>query len=333
MRLPAPVAYVAGTTRVLDEAAEGEEADAKRQRLWEVDSVGLPDPLVTAVAASMADVEATAARPVDGRQLCHFFARGSCAFGQQCRFRHYGGPELEAGGSGAQPCVFFAQGRCNRGAACTFSHDTAGVAVAGQTPPLCSFYLRGQCLRGRGCLFSHGNEGRPEPCRHFAAGHCRNGGACPFEHTPGAAPGLPAVSAAAGLQFFDAEGKEAEQEAPGGAAPRTGRDILRKYSASSLAWARGHEVRVKAFRGGRGRARGRGSGAGGAGGVAAKEAAGPQGAEDEVQVVSESEAEPAPAPADGCEGEAGAVVVQSEGESEPAEDNNEGRLATADPYM
>jgi hypothetical protein len=51
------------------------------------------------------------------KQLCLFFLKGSCAFGDECNFLHEQQP------SSVPLCSYFLKGRCKFGATCIYSHQ------------------------------------------------------------------------------------------------------------------------------------------------------------------------------------------------------------------
>eukprot|EP00933_Yihiella_yeosuensis_P080321 TRINITY_DN93739_c0_g1_i1.p1 TRINITY_DN93739_c0_g1~~TRINITY_DN93739_c0_g1_i1.p1 ORF type:complete len:333 (+),score=66.75 TRINITY_DN93739_c0_g1_i1:52-999(+) len=211
--------------------------------------------------------------------LCRFFlSPGGCAYGAACRNRHEEGGSVPA----KAECVFFAQGRCTRGESCVFAHTSRdfdladGVAAveentseSAEVPP-CIFFMRGECKRGKQCLFPHigsskasGSTTSPkcsdeasELCRHFNTPRgCRNGDACRFIHSA-------EEPVHTSLTFFDpygeaedaadgqrsramGEGSLAGDDATSDAKPRSAKDILKKYSASSVGAAAGADVRIR----------------------------------------------------------------------------------------
>lgn len=63
------------------------------------------------------------------KQPCAKFARGSCPYGDVCKFSHGDTPSPMK----APPCHFFAKGKCHRGFNCKYSHDTTAPAAAPQS--------------------------------------------------------------------------------------------------------------------------------------------------------------------------------------------------------
>jgi len=174
-----------------------------------------------------------AASTLEQLQPCRFFALGACALGRRCRFAH---PTDQA--PTAPPCRFFKSGQCSRGDSCTFYHDTAVAGVDTSGTP-CRYYAMGSCRRGNSCLFSHDATARhafnqAEGCWHFEAGHCWNGDACPYPHS------RPVDAVRQALPVEDATMSATPTE--------SGSSILRKYSSTNLARAKGHEVLVRGRR-------------------------------------------------------------------------------------
>ncbi|KAI5859778.1 hypothetical protein GGS23DRAFT_583590 [Durotheca rogersii] len=61
------------------------------------------------------------------------------------------------------PCLYFARGTCARGDACRFSHDRTATPAAPPAPPrhrgVCRFFANGHCKKGDACLFLHSKDG------------------------------------------------------------------------------------------------------------------------------------------------------------------------------
>jgi hypothetical protein len=56
------------------------------------------------------------------KQPCLFFQRGTCRFGDACKYSHTTSPH-DSGAVKKLPCHAFARGVCTRGSQCKFSHD------------------------------------------------------------------------------------------------------------------------------------------------------------------------------------------------------------------
>ncbi|KAG6837364.1 hypothetical protein H0H93_010966 [Arthromyces matolae] len=87
-------------------------------------------------------------------EICRFFQKGTCTFGDACLNRH-----LRA------PCVFFAIGRCSR-ENCKFAHVTPPGAEDPSSPTA-----------------STNSDKGPKVCRFWASGTCKNGDDCGFFHS------------------------------------------------------------------------------------------------------------------------------------------------------
>ncbi|KAL3791419.1 hypothetical protein ACHAW5_005793 [Stephanodiscus triporus] len=107
----------------------------------------------------------------DKKQLCKFFASGSCNKGDRCNFSHEinsvgqgqsSGGSKPGGGNGKAPCKFFASGQCRSGSACRFSHEQTG---GGGAP---SF--------GSGTAFGGGGFGQASNPSPFSGGGSSGGG-------------------------------------------------------------------------------------------------------------------------------------------------------------
>ncbi|CAG8441300.1 4033_t:CDS:1 [Acaulospora colombiana] len=64
-----------------------------------------------------------------GKSLCRFFQRGSCRYGESCRYSHESSAPISVQKFGvlthpksATPCRFFAKGYCRYGDDCKFAH-------------------------------------------------------------------------------------------------------------------------------------------------------------------------------------------------------------------
>ncbi|KAK0213098.1 hypothetical protein DFS33DRAFT_1249741 [Desarmillaria ectypa] len=132
-------------------------------------------------------------------KVCQPFLRGSCRFGDSCRFSHQarrtGSIPVTSSNptvSPSSPCIFFAQGMCRKGEACTFLHigpsvDPRPIVRGGEPASLpsifapCRFFLQGKCTKGKDCPFPH-PEGHNPACQFYAQGQCRFGSRCSSSH-------------------------------------------------------------------------------------------------------------------------------------------------------
>eukprot|EP00928_Gymnodinium_smaydae_P096282 TRINITY_DN8472_c0_g1_i1.p1 TRINITY_DN8472_c0_g1~~TRINITY_DN8472_c0_g1_i1.p1 ORF type:complete len:328 (-),score=55.60 TRINITY_DN8472_c0_g1_i1:243-1226(-) len=175
---------------------------------------------------AMPNAASDASASSQARPLCTFFARGACAYGETCTFRH----EIQASDARAKTmpvCTFFLQGRCTRGDACTFTHpDRSSQPTQSARSPL---------------LASAAQQPQAPLCTFYARGLCRNGDDCRFRHVD-----ADVASEAKELQMFGADGEAMEPDAnEEKATAQSGRDILRKYSMSTRARDAGLVVKVK----------------------------------------------------------------------------------------
>ncbi|KAJ8092739.1 hypothetical protein PM082_007068 [Marasmius tenuissimus] len=131
-------------------------------------------------------------------QICHFFLKGRCSYGEKC-FKSHGrnggavDPQINEpkspsdtrsvqnspfSGIPTKPCVYWLQGKCLKGNNCTFLHD----AVVKDREPR-------QRLAGEGItdikpvpLSGEDPRFRTRPCTYWAQGNCLKGDSCTFRH-------------------------------------------------------------------------------------------------------------------------------------------------------
>lgn len=125
--------------------------------------------------------------------ICSFFAKGYCARGSDCRYKHVEegleSQEEQRPAAVIRPahpkpvCTFYAQGRCRNGAQCHFEHVGNGLVVDGVAAAFQSL-----TLTANGAEVEHvaqataGADTRAAVvCRFFQAGECRND-SCPYLH-------------------------------------------------------------------------------------------------------------------------------------------------------
>lgn len=84
--------------------------------------------------------------------LCRFWQKGSCHYGDRCRYQHVGSPGPVGGipsdmpsGKGMQVCRDFLRGQCSYGASCRYSHSED--------------FQKGGGGRGKGGFFRSGGQG------------------------------------------------------------------------------------------------------------------------------------------------------------------------------
>lgn len=54
-------------------------------------------------------------------ELCRFFQKGKCIYGDECDYKH--DSDTVRTGKSEQPCSFFQKGKCKKGEECEFKHD------------------------------------------------------------------------------------------------------------------------------------------------------------------------------------------------------------------
>ncbi|CAJ1406433.1 unnamed protein product [Effrenium voratum] len=108
----------------------------------------------------------------------------------------------EHGRASVTVCRDFAKGSCKYGDRCRYSHENGASSAAGSgEKKLCRDFLKGNCKYGDRCKYSHDQGGTPGdrshiPCRQFQKGHCVFGDRCRYGHDgePGEAQGSDAIT-------------------------------------------------------------------------------------------------------------------------------------------
>jgi hypothetical protein len=103
-------------------------------------------------------------------------------------------------------CRDFLRGTCKFGESCKFSHQGGDAATANLSTKVCHQFKRGTCRFGSECLYAHA-EKEAVVCKAFRAGRCIHGALCKFLHSSGGLVGSSAQSA----KTMDIMAKTSEQ--------------------------------------------------------------------------------------------------------------------------
>ncbi|XP_043190509.1 cleavage and polyadenylation specificity factor subunit 4-like [Amphibalanus amphitrite] len=103
--------------------------------------------------------------------VCNFFAKGRCARGDLCPFRHLRGDRSIV-------CKHWLRGLCKKGDSCEFLHEYDMTKM-----PECYFYAKFNACHNKECPFLHIDpESKQRDCPWYDRGFCRHGPLCRNRH-------------------------------------------------------------------------------------------------------------------------------------------------------